>query len=476
MLRSRLIGRGIRRLSTNVEFANPNIQMTTLKNGLRVVSDSTPGHFSALGMYVDAGSRFENPQKPGVSHIFDRLAWKSTQKYSGLEMMENLAKVGGNYICSSQRESMLYQASVFNTDVDKMFDYMSQTVREPKITDLEFQETLQTVAFEVQSLQDKYDVRLPEVLHSVAYKDNTLGLPLFCPGDRILQVAQSEVLDYHKKFYQPQNIVVAMIGVGHERAVQMAMSQLGDWNPTTSGRPPLGTIKYTGGTQYLPHQPPQNSYLPSLYHMQVGFETTGLLSEDLFALATLQKLLGGGSSFSAGGPGKGMFSRLFTRVLNQHAFVENCLAFNHSYIDSGIFGITVSVLPEYGQYMPDIICREFVELLDTQSKNGITEQELQRAKNQLISSLLMNVELKLLALEDLGRQIQCQGKLTTIDEMVSKIENLSVKDVRNVAYKVLTGNVTTKGVSSGKPSVVVQGDENVIGDVDKTISACGLGK
>ncbi|CAH2351219.1 mitochondrial-processing peptidase subunit alpha [[Candida] railenensis] len=476
MLRSSLIGRSIRRLSTNVEFANPNIQMTTLQNGLRIVSDSTPGHFSALGMYVDAGSRYENPQKPGVSHIFDRLAWKSTQKYSGLEMMENLAKVGGNYICSSQRESMLYQASVFNTDVDKMFDYMSQTVREPKITDLEFQETLQTVAFEVQSLQDKYDVRLPETLHSVAYKDNTLGLPLFCPEDRILQVDQSEVLEYHKKFYQPQNIVVAMIGVEHERAVQMAMSQLGDWKPTTRGRPSLGTIKYTGGTQYLPHQPPQNSYLPSLYHMQVGFETTGLLSDDLYALATLQKLLGGGSSFSAGGPGKGMFSRLFTRVLNQHAFVENCSAFNHSYIDSGIFGITVSVLPEYGQYMPDIICREFVELLDTQSKNGITEQELQRAKNQLISSLLMNVESKLSALEDLGRQIQCQGKLTTIDEMVNKIENLSVKDVRDVAYKVLTGNVVTKGVSSGKPSVVVQGDENVIGDVDKTISACGLGK
>ena len=100
----------------------PNIEMTTLANGLRLVTDSTPGHFSALGAYVDAGSRYEDPQNPGLSHIHDRLAWKSTEKYSGLQMMENLLKLGGNYMSSTQRESMIFQASVFNKDVDQMME------------------------------------------------------------------------------------------------------------------------------------------------------------------------------------------------------------------------------------------------------------------------------------------------------------------------------------------------------------------
>ena len=130
--------------SSVATFANPNIEMTTLQNGLRIVTDSTPGHFSALGAYVDAGSRFENPEKPGLSHIFDRLAWKSTDQYTGIEMMENLSKLGGNYMCSAQRESMIYQASVFNKDVDKMFDCIAQTIRAPRITDQELVETLQT--------------------------------------------------------------------------------------------------------------------------------------------------------------------------------------------------------------------------------------------------------------------------------------------------------------------------------------------
>lgn len=463
--------------SSVAAFANPNIEMTTLQNGLRIVTDSTPGHFSALGAYVDAGSRFENPEKPGLSHIFDRLAWKSTDQYTGIEMMENLSKLGGNYMCSAQRESMIYQASVFNKDVDKMFDCIAQTIRAPRITDQELVETLQTADYEVSEIALKHDMFLPEVLHCAAYSNNTLGLPLFCPPERIPMISKDEVLNYHKTFYQPQNIVVAMVGVRHDHAVRLAQSQFGDWKSSSLQRPDLGTVNYTGGEIALPYQPPLAGNLPELYHMQIGFETTGLLNDDLYALATLQKLLGGGSSFSAGGPGKGMFSRLYTRVLNQYAFVENCMSFNHAYINSGLFGITISCSPNAAHVMSQIICFELSKLLEKDpSEGGLTDREVKRAKNQLISSLLMNVESKLAALEDLGRQIQCQGKLTTIDEMIDKIEKITVEDLRKVAEKVLTGNVVTKGVSSGKPSVVMQGDRAAFGDVEFVLRHFGLGK
>ena len=455
----------------------PNIETSTLSNGLRLVTDSTPGHFSALGAYVDAGSRFENPNKPGLSHICDRLAWKSTEKYSGMELIENLAKLGGNYMCSAQRESVIYQASVFNKDVEKMFDCIAQTVRAPRFTDQELFETLQTAEYEVNEVSLKHDMFLPEVLHSAAYQNNTLGLPLFCPPERIPEIGKSDIINYHNQFFQPQNIVVAMVGVPHEHAVKLAEKQFGDWKPAKSYRPDFGTVKYTGGEISLPFQPPIYSNMPELYHMQIAFETTGLLSDDLYALATLQKLLGGGSSFSAGGPGKGMFSRLYTRVLNQYAYVENCMSFNHSYIDSGLFGITISCSPNAGHVMSQIISFELSKLLEKDpAKGGLTEKEVKRAKNQLISSLLMNIESKLARLEDLGRQIQCQNKITTIDEMIQKIESLSLEDLRVVAEKVLTGSVITKGISSGQPTVVMQGDRASFGDVEFILRHYGLGK
>ncbi|KAK6458817.1 mitochondrial processing peptidase alpha subunit mitochondrial precursor [Scheffersomyces xylosifermentans] len=459
------------------ETAKPHIEMTTLANGLRVVTDATPGHFAALGAYVDAGSRYEDPNKPGLSHITDRLAWKSTEKYTGLELIENLSKLGGNYMCSAQRESMIYQASVFNKDVDKMFDCISQTVRYPQFTDQELLETLQTAEYEVNEISLKHEMFLPEVLHEAAYNKNTLGLPLYCPPERIPEITNNDVVKYHNKFFQPQNVVVAMVGVPHEHALKLAQEQLGDWKPLTNARPDLGTINYTGGELSLPFQPPIYGNMPELYHMQIAFETTGLLDDDLYALATLQKLLGGGSSFSAGGPGKGMFSRLYTRVLNQYAFVENCMSFNHSYLNSGLFGITISCSPNAGHVMSQIISFELSKLLEKDpSKGGLTEKEVKRAKNQLVSSLLMNVESKLAKLEDLGRQIQCQNKITSIDEMIQKIEALSVEDLRKVAEKVLTGSVVTKGISSGTPTVVMQGDRESFGDVEYILRHFGLGK
>lgn len=139
-------------------------------------------------------------QKSRGFHIFDRLAWKSTDQYTGIEMMENLSKLGGNYMCSAQRESMIYQASVFNKDVDKMFDCIAQTIRAPRITDQELVETLQTADYEVSEIALKHDMFLPEVLHCAAYSNNTLGLPLFCPPERIPMISKDEVLNYHKTF------------------------------------------------------------------------------------------------------------------------------------------------------------------------------------------------------------------------------------------------------------------------------------
>ena len=470
------IGKAFYSLSAK-QLSNPNVQLTSLSNGVRVVTDCTPGHFSALGAYVDGGSRFEDPERPGISHIVDRMAWKSTEKFSGVEMMDRLSKLGGNYMCSAQRESMIYQASVFNKDLEQMFECIAQTIRAPRITELELNESLQTAEYEGTEISLKPELAIPEELHAAAYEKNTLGLPLFCPIERIPSVTLQEVKDYHKKFYQPQNITLAMVGVPHEKALRLAQSHFGDWKNELHDRAKLDKVRYTGGEIALPYQPPIAGNLPELYHLQIAFETTGLLDDDLYALALLQKLLGGGSSFSAGGPGKGMFSRLYTRVLNQYGFVENCMCFNHSYVGSGLFGITMSCMPQTAPVMAHIICFELSKLLEKDpSEGGITDSEFDRAKNQLISSLLMNVESKLAALEDMGRQIQCQGTLTTIDEMISKIESLELKDIRSVAEKVLTGETVTSGFSSGRPTVAVQGNREEFGDIEFVLQQFGLGK
>ncbi|CEP62050.1 mitochondrial-processing protease subunit alpha LALA0_S04e06612g [Lachancea lanzarotensis] len=472
MLRAKPLS--LRSFYSKVVSSNENHQVSKLANGLRVATSNVPGHFSALGLYVGAGSRYETLKTKGCTHITDRLAFKSTQHMSGREMAETLELLGGNYQCSSSRETMMYQASVFNNDVEKMFALMAETVRFPRITAEELEEQKLTAQYEIDEVWNKPELILPELLHVTAYSGETLGSPLLCPKELIPSISNYYLKDYRQKLYTPDNIVAAFVGVPHEQALAYAQKHFESMMaPAGHSARETKAATYTGGELCIPPVPVFGN-LPELCHIQVGFEGLPIGHPDIYALATLQTLLGGGGSFSAGGPGKGMYSRLYTHVLNQHFFIENCVAFNHSYSDSGIFGISASCVPQAAPYMPEILAQQMANTFST-GKLRLTEEEVSRAKNQLKSSLLMNLESKLVELEDLGRQVQIHDRKIPIGEMISSIEKLTVEDIRRTAENVFCGKIQNEGQGTGKATIVMQGDREAFGDVETVLRFYGLG-
>ncbi|KAG0155051.1 hypothetical protein PDIDSM_624 [Penicillium digitatum] len=518
-------------------------QITTLPNGVRVATESLPGPFSGVGVYVDAGSRYEDESLRGVSHIMDRLAFKSTKARSGDEMLEILESLGGNIQCASSRESLMYQSASFNSAVPTTLGLLAETIRDPLITEEEVIQQLATAEYEIGEIWAKPELILPELVHMTAYADNTLGNPLLCPEERLGEINKAVVEQYRELFFNPDRMVVAFAGVPHGEAVKLTEQYFGDMKPrdisktkgpvlsgsgiettlsdsqaaahegqvptvpsfthphrqsaarllpknTTSLLSKLPFLKnltssknstveplhsslvkpsalnlrqpahYTGGFIALPSIPPPASpMLPRLSHIHLAFEALPISSPDIYALATLQTLLGGGGSFSAGGPGKGMYSRLYTNVLNQHGWVESCIAFNHSYTDSGIFGISASCSPTRITEMIEVMCRELQSLTLDTGYSSLQAQEVNRAKNQLRSSLLMNLESRMVELEDLGRQVQVHGRKVSVREMCEQIESLTVDDLRRVARKVFGGQVENEGKGTGKPTVVLQEGE-----------------
>lgn len=499
-------------------------KVTQLPNGIRVATEALPGAFAGVGVYLDAGSRYENDSLRGVSHIVDRLAFKSTSKRNSDEMLETLESLGGNIHCASSRETLMYQAATFNGSVPTTMGVLAETIRDPLITEKEVEQQLETAEYEIGEIWSKPELILPELVHLAAYKDNTLGNPLLCPQERLPYINKQVIEKYRSEFYKPERIVIAFAGVDHGEALELSEKWFGDMKtPTLSQtgsdttfntQPPSidhpasyqaagptqkssklldkipfiknlstsatsqasvahqpltssGLIdfsapsRYTGGFLSLPAiPPPLNPALPRLSHIHVAFEAVPISSPDIYALATLQTLLGGGGSFSAGGPGKGMYSRLYTNVLNQHGWVESCVSFNHSYTDSGLFGISASCDPRYVSHMLDVICRELQSLSLETGFSALKAAEVQRAKNQLKSSLLMNLESRMVELEDLGRQVQVHGRKIGVKEMCAKIDALTIEDLRRVARTVVTGQVNNDGQGTGAPTVVLQeGDD-----------------
>lgn len=504
-------------------------QISTLPNGIRVATEALPGHFSGVGVFIDAGSRYENEYLRGVSHIMDRLAFKSTKARTSDEMLEALESLGGNINCASSRESLMYQSATFNSAVPTTVALLAETIRDPLITEEEVEQQLETAAYEIGEIWSKPELILPELVHMAAFKDNTLGNPLLCPKERLTQIDKSVIEAYRATFFRPERMVVAFAGVAHEEALRLTEQYFGDMPASDALLSPSGSESsldstsngsssssisshtsippspvqepsklisripflknlstsaknnasvqsfsdfspssfdisqpshYSGGFLSLPNLPPPvNASLPPLTHIHLAFEALPISSDDIYALATLQTLLGGGGSFSAGGPGKGMYSRLYTNVLNQHGWVESCVAFNHSYTDSGLFGISSTCSPGHVVNMLDVMCRELQALTLDTGFSALQTVEVNRAKNQLRSSLLMNLESRMVELEDLGRQVQVHARKVGVREMCKKIDQLTIQDLRRVAKIVVGGMVDNPGNGSGAPTVVLQEGE-----------------
>ncbi|KAI8054209.1 Metalloenzyme, LuxS/M16 peptidase-like protein [Syncephalis plumigaleata] len=534
----------------NADLFNSLTRITTLNNGLRVATEGTPGHFASIGVFIDAGSRYESPLTQGCSHLLDRMAFKSTQKRDAEQMMTEMEELGGNLTCSSSRECLMYQSAVFKQDVPRAVDLLADVVRSPRLTEEELQEQMTTVPYEIEEVWSKPELILPELLHQAAYQGNTLGNPLLCPAERLDTIQLSTLNEFRHRWFHPGRTVLAGAGVDHDALVALAEQYFGTWqraNDSTTGpdtqlmSPPTslktsiihdgnGTVSmsssssstigsnatklagsnggngghtsilrtlssaaasmlgkpiaqatpivvedpytlatlpahYTGGTLVL--EAPEQEFT----HLYVGFKAAGLTDPDMYTLATMQLLLGGGGSFSAGGPGKGMYSRLYTRVLNRHHWVESCAAFLHGYSDAGLFGISASCRPDWAHALADVIAREFSLLAEPDT---IHQSELDRAKNQLKSSVLMNLESRMVQLEDLGRQVQIYGKRISADEMRQRVDAVTLDDVRQVASKMLHSS-STAAAEEQHPTIVAYGPTHKLKNVPKVLRKYGIG-
>ncbi|KAI0368833.1 LuxS/MPP-like metallohydrolase [Pilatotrama ljubarskyi] len=489
--------------------ADPPVQITTLPNGLRVATESTPGHFSSLGLYVDAGSRYETPSTSGASHFLDRMAFKTTLTRSEEQMAADIDALGGQILCSSARESIMYQSSHSHQGTPLALSLIADTVLQPAFLPEELEAQREAARYELREVSSKPEMILPEILHHVAYDGKTLGNPLLCPDDRIDLIDEHLLRSFMKQWYTPDRMVIAGAGMQHEELVELAhkhFSSLPSVKPaqsrTTAGaqqvptnllgsspnsspslyksltraassylssepsspQPPLNLgSTYTGGHHFI-HDPSTE-----FNHVYLAFEGVGIHDDDVYAVATMQVLLGGGGSFSAGGPGKGMYSRLYTHILNHFPQIDHCASFHHIYTDSALFGLFASFLPSSGRQAntPEHILPHLVHQLSLLLYSNIAHAELSRAKNQLKSSLMMALESRAVEVEDLGRQVLVHGRKIPVSEMCDKIDAVDNATIRRVAARLFGPR------TKARATVVVMGREDV-GDYRGVLRKYGL--
>lgn len=247
-------------------------------------------------------------------------------------------------------------------------------------------------------------------------------------------LAPNTLADFIGQNFGADNIVLSGANIAHEELVNIANnSMLSSLTP----RNLIRDAQYTGGNVSVSADGPA--------HVAIGFEGVSWKSAELVPSCVFYTLLGGGGSFSSGGPGKGMYTRLYREVLNRHAWISSAMAFNHCYGDTGIFGIHASCDdPAHINNLVEVVAGQLGKL-----NAGITKEELARAKNMTKSSLIMNLESRNVVAEDMGRQILAGDKFVSKEELAKLIDAVTEDDLRKIGAKML----------ASKPAIVKLGEE-----------------
>lgn len=433
---------GIPPLKPARNLPTPSVRVTTLPNGLRVTTQETYGQVSTCALFVDAGSMYEEEHEVGVCHFMETTAFKGTTRASAAEVARTCQEVGISTGAVFNREAIMYKVDTLRANLEPALAALADTVTQPAWSEEELNDARQTVAFQRDEAMAQPQMVLTEHLYTAAYGTGTpLGRPEKCPEARIGAVTAPLMRAYAAKHFTAARMVLSGVGVDHDELVALAQKHLdhvprGTAAPGALRRPCAylgGDVRSSPDWSSVPATVAAETAKTDYTHMMMAFPTVGWADDDVIPVCVVDTLLGGGSSFSAGGPGKGMYSRLYREVLISYSWVEACNAFSTQLYDSGLVGVYGAALPPDAGSLATVMASHLARLTEARVK----PLELSRARNQLASSVMMNLETRSVLCEDIGRQFLSHGKRLDTGELVRRIQAVSAEDVIRVMRKAL---------------------------------------
>ncbi len=412
-----------------------SVRTHTLKNGFRIVTENMPGLKSAsLGIWVTAGCRHETAAQNGIAHFLEHMAFKGTETRSSLEIAEAIENVGGYLNAYTSREMTAYYARVLEDDVPLAMDVISDIVLNSVFDPKELEMERGVILSEIGQALDTPDDVIFDWLQEVAYPDQPMGRSILGPAERVRSFTPDDLRRFVSEQYQPDRMILSAAGaVDHDALVARAEELFGHLEKRTVM--PVVPGLYRGGEKRVVKDLEQA-------HFTLSLETGGYRSDDIYTGQIFAVAFGGGMS-----------SRLFQEVREKRGLCYSIYAQAGAYADTGTFTIYSGTS---GADIADLsnICIDELR----RAGGDVTEVEIARARTQMKAGLLMGLESPSSRCERLARMVAIWDRVPDLDEVVAKIDNVSVGAVQSYVQGLCAG---------GKPSLALYGPVQSAPEVDQ---------
>ncbi|MEY4023980.1 MAG: hypothetical protein RLZ23_941 [Actinomycetota bacterium] len=405
-----------------------SVKRSVHSSGLRIVTEEVPSvRSAAVGIWVNVGSRDEAPATAGASHFLEHLLFKGTTSRTALEISSSIESVGGEMNAFTSKEYTCFYARVIDTDLPMAIDVVSDLITSSIVTALDVDAERKVVLEEIAMRDDDPSDLVHDLFSDTFYGDTAIGRPILGTIDSIKGMSRNTVFNYYKKKYLPQDLVVAVAGnIKHKRVVAMVEQALSRDN----------FLDVLAAPVIRPNIPVKNTKQKSVglmykkseqAHMFYGMEGVARADERRFAMGVLSAALGGGMS-----------SRLFQEIREKRGLAYSVYAYAQQFAGSGVLGFYAGCNPTKAIEVVEIIRSVLTDVAD----NGMTHEEIERAKGAVRGSLVLSQEDTGSRMSRIGKNEIVYGQVMDFDDILKAISRVSAEDIREIASEFLVKTPT----------------------------------
>ncbi len=386
--------------------------LITLPNGLRIISEDMPSARSvAIGCWVDTGSRDEDPPEAGASHFLEHLLFKGSERWPARAISEAFDAIGARNNAFTSKEYTCFWARTRDADLPIAVEILAEMLQRPAFRPDEIDSERHVVLEEInQNEDDPTDVAHEEFMRAF-WHGHALAAPILGTPESIGGMERGTIHAYWSRRYVPPSVVVAAAGrVDHDALVELVRAHFGTWEGEAGGRR-LASLEPAARVRVRRRDTEQA-------HLVFGSPALPRDDERRFALIVVDHVLGGGMS-----------SRLFREIREVRGLAYAVHSFRLPFQETGAAALYVGTTPSQAPEVLKIVRDQ----LDALLAEGLTEEELHRAKGHVEGSLALSLEEPHSRMNRLGRnELTGVGHLS-VDEIVARVEAVTLEEAREVA-------------------------------------------
>lgn len=398
----------------------------TLKNGIRVIYEYIPYVKSvSVGVWVGVGSRYETPANSGISHFIEHMLFKGTKKRSAKDIAEEMDFYGGQINAFTSKEYTCFYTKTLDTHLDLSVDLLSDMYYNSVFNPQDIETERKVIIEEINMYEDSPEDLVHDLLIEKAWDGDPLAMPISGTVESVSGITRDMILSYMDKFYTPQNTVIAVAGsFDEEKLIPLLEEKFNVLRPSYN-LSPFSIPEFKGGI-YKKQKNIEQA------HIAIGFCGLPSKDKDIFPLAVINNILGGSMS-----------SRLFQTIREEKGLAYSVYSYSASYKGCGLYTIYAGLNPD----KVDLVCELIINEVQKLVKDGISDYELKKGKEQLKGNYILSLESISSRMSALGKSEVMGERCRTPEEVLALIDSVDEEYANRIIKNIFDAPSCTAIVS-----------------------------